>query len=88
MIASILNDEYGDTVPSRPHNIGDEEAADISSHGTMRKLRKVDEVDNSEGQPFLHLICSSTSLIFKVDYFCCYLKDVFFSPYNWEKMSL
>ncbi|WJX62787.1 Serine/threonine-protein kinase sik1, variant 2 [Trifolium repens] len=49
MIASILNDEYGDTVPSRPQNISVEEAAYISSHGTMRKLQKVDEVDNSEG---------------------------------------
>lgn len=49
MIASILNDEYGDTVPSRPQNMGAEEAAYISSHGTTRKLQRVDEVDNSEG---------------------------------------
>ncbi|MCH95266.1 serine/threonine-protein kinase dst1-like, partial [Trifolium medium] len=48
MLASILNDEYGDTVPSRPQNISVEEAAYISSHGTMRKLQKVDEADNSE----------------------------------------
>jgi len=53
MIASILNDEYGDTVPSRPQNIGVEEAAYISSHGTTRKLQRVDEVDNSEGLPVL-----------------------------------
>lgn len=53
MIASILNDEYGDTVPSRPQNMGVEEAAYISSHGTTRKLQRVDEVDNSEGLPVL-----------------------------------
>ncbi|KAK2429361.1 serine/threonine-protein kinase dst1 [Trifolium repens] len=54
----ILNDEYGDTVPFRPKNISVEEAAYISSHGIMRKLQKVDVVDNSEGLLFLHLICS------------------------------
>lgn len=53
MIASKLNDEYGDTVPSRPHNIGMEGAADLSSHGTMRKLQKVEDVDTSEGSVFL-----------------------------------
>ncbi|KAG4403216.1 hypothetical protein AAZX31_01G056500 [Glycine max] len=46
---SKLNDEYGDTVPSRPHNIGVEGAADLSSHGTTRKLHKVEDVDMSEG---------------------------------------
>ncbi|CAL5188570.1 unnamed protein product [Lathyrus oleraceus] len=49
MIASILNDEYGDTVPSRPQSICIEQAAYIPSHGTMRKLQKVDEDDNTEG---------------------------------------
>lgn len=55
MIASKLNDEYGDTVPSRPHNINMEGAADLSSHGTMRKLQKVEDVelDTSEGSVFL-----------------------------------
>ncbi|KAL3032989.1 hypothetical protein AAZX31_02G112900 [Glycine max] len=46
---SKLNDEYGGTVPSRPHNIGVEGAADLSSHGTTRKLHKVEDVDTSEG---------------------------------------
>jgi len=48
-LVSKPNDEYGDTVPSRPHNIGVEGAADLSSHGTMRKLHKVEDVDMSEG---------------------------------------
>lgn len=74
MIASKLNDEYGDTVPSRPHNIGMEGAADLSSHGTMRKLQKVEDVDTSEGLCFLHLIFSLISLLFKVDYFLMSLK--------------
>ncbi|CAK8540433.1 unnamed protein product [Lathyrus sativus] len=49
MIASILNDEYGDTVPSRPQSMCIEEAAYIPSHEIMRKLQKVDEDDNTEG---------------------------------------
>ncbi|KAL5100058.1 hypothetical protein RYX36_004385 [Vicia faba] len=49
MLASILNDEYGDTLPSRPQSISVDEAAYISSHGTMGKLQKVDEDDNTEG---------------------------------------
>ncbi|KAJ1400913.1 Protein kinase domain [Sesbania bispinosa] len=49
MLDSKLNDEYGDTVPSRPNNIGLEGATDLSSHGTMRKLHKVEDVDTSEG---------------------------------------
>ncbi|XP_057448094.1 serine/threonine-protein kinase 1 isoform X2 [Lotus japonicus] len=49
MLASKLNDEYGDTVPSRPHNMNVVGAADLSSHGTMRKLQKVEDVDTSEG---------------------------------------
>lgn len=57
---SKLNDEYGGTVPSRPHNIGVEGAADLSSHGTTRKLHKVEDVDTSEGLCFLHLICGLT----------------------------
>lgn len=69
MIASILNDEYGDTVPSRPQSICIEQAAYIPSHGTMRKLQKVDEDDNTEGLLFLHLICSLNYFIVKVDYF-------------------
>ncbi|XP_019428756.1 PREDICTED: serine/threonine-protein kinase dst1 isoform X2 [Lupinus angustifolius] len=44
-----LNDEYGDTVPSRPHNIGVQGAADPSSHSTMRKLHRLDDMDTSEG---------------------------------------
>jgi len=48
-LVSKPNDEYGDTVPSRPHNIGVEGAADLSSHGTMRKLHKVEDVDMGEG---------------------------------------
>ncbi|XP_027361671.1 uncharacterized protein LOC113869515 isoform X2 [Abrus precatorius] len=48
-LASKLNDEYGDTVPSRPLNIGVEGGADLSSHGTMRKLQKGEDVDMSEG---------------------------------------
>lgn len=52
MIASQLNDEYGDTVPSRLQNIGIEGASDLSSHGTMRKLHKVEDVDTSEGLYF------------------------------------
>ncbi|XP_061355650.1 serine/threonine-protein kinase 1 isoform X2 [Gastrolobium bilobum] len=51
-LASKLNDEYGDTVPSRPHNIGVEGAADLSSHGTMRKLHKVEDVDTSDAGNF------------------------------------
>lgn len=60
MIASILNDEYGDTLPSRPQSISVEEGAYISSPGTMTKLQKVDEDDNTEGLLFLHLISSLT----------------------------
>lgn len=69
MLASKLNDEYGDTVPSRPHNMNVVGAADLSSHGTMRKLQKVEDVDTSEGLCFLYLICSSTALLFEVGYF-------------------
>jgi hypothetical protein len=77
MTVSILNDEYGDIVPFRPKNISVEEAAYISSHGIMRKLQKVDVVDNSEGLLFLHLICSLISITVKVDYFLLLRKDVF-----------
>ncbi|XP_047154078.1 serine/threonine-protein kinase 4 isoform X3 [Vigna umbellata] len=48
-LVSKPNDEYGDTVPSRPHNIGVEGAANLSSRGTVRKLREVEDVDMSEG---------------------------------------
>jgi len=48
-LVSKPNDEYGDTVPSKPHNIGVEGAANLSSHGTVRKLREVEDIDMSEG---------------------------------------
>ncbi|KAI4314070.1 hypothetical protein L6164_027012 [Bauhinia variegata] len=49
MVAEKLNDEYGDTVPSRPHNIGILGADDISSDSTLRKLHKLENVETSEG---------------------------------------
>ncbi|XP_017427206.1 serine/threonine-protein kinase 1 isoform X2 [Vigna angularis] len=54
-LVSKPNDEYGDTVPSRPHNIGVEGAANLSSRGTVRKLREVEDVDMSEGVEYYDL---------------------------------
>lgn len=70
IVASKLNDEYGDTVPSRLHNIGVQGAADLSSHSTMRKLHKLEDADASEGFCFLHLIHCLIAHLFKAaDYF-------------------
>ena len=66
MVASKLNDEYGDTVPSRPPNIGVQEAADLSSYSTVRKLHKLED-DSGEGLCFFHLFSSLTPLFLKVD---------------------
>ncbi|XP_020216141.1 serine/threonine-protein kinase dst2 isoform X2 [Cajanus cajan] len=48
-LASNLNDEYENTIPSGSHNVGVEGAANLSSHGTVRKLHKVEDVDTNEG---------------------------------------
>ncbi|KAF7827962.1 serine/threonine-protein kinase dst1 isoform X1 [Senna tora] len=44
-----LNDDYGDTVPSRPQNIGIQGAGDLSSDRTMRKLDRSESVELNEG---------------------------------------
>ncbi|KAK7274975.1 hypothetical protein RIF29_16078 [Crotalaria pallida] len=49
MVDSNLNDEYGDTVPSKRHNLGVQGAPDLSSNNTMRKLHWSEDVDASEG---------------------------------------
>ncbi|KAL2349145.1 hypothetical protein Fmac_003145 [Flemingia macrophylla] len=47
-LTSNLNDEYGNTIPSRPHRVSVEGAADLSFHGAGTKLHKVEDVDTSE----------------------------------------
>ncbi|XP_054824481.1 serine/threonine-protein kinase 1-like isoform X2 [Prosopis cineraria] len=44
-----LNDDYGDTVPSRPLNVGVQGAGGLSSDGTLRKLNRLASVELSEG---------------------------------------
>ncbi|MED6121292.1 pre- rRNA processing protein [Stylosanthes scabra] len=48
MVASMLNDEYGDTVPSGLQNLAVQEAADLSSSGGERKQNKLED-DAGEG---------------------------------------
>ncbi|XP_028803572.1 serine/threonine-protein kinase cst-1 isoform X2 [Neltuma alba] len=44
-----LNDDYGDTVPSRPLNVGVQGAGGLSSDGTLRTLNRLESVELSEG---------------------------------------
>lgn len=51
---SKLNEEYGDTVPSKPQNMGLQVSNEASAAGTLKKLHILDGVEGTgEGKEFL-----------------------------------
>jgi hypothetical protein len=58
LLSPKLNQEYGDTVPSRPYNIGLQVANEVPASNTLRKQHISDGVKlGGEGMHVLHIMC-------------------------------
>lgn len=70
-----LNEDYGDTVPSKLHNIGVQGAGDPSSNRTLKKLHRLKSVELDEGLSFLLLFVIWMQFFLKVNFTLMFLSE-------------
>lgn len=70
-MGSKLNEDYGDTVPSRPLNVGFQDANQVLPTSTLRKQHKLEDME--EG------IARIVYFIFRVEFSSSH-KWILFSP--------